>query len=34
MQLSVEVSDLASEQYDKFLAYIYFVLKNPQAADS
>lgn len=30
----VELSGLASMQYDKFLAHIYFVLKNPQAADS
>lgn len=29
----VELSNLASMQYDKFLAHIYFVLKNPQAAD-
>ncbi len=34
MQFEVEVSDLANAQYDKFLAYIYLVLKNPQAADS
>lgn len=34
MRFSVEVSDLASKQYDKFLAYIYLVLKNPQAVDS
>lgn len=29
----VELSSLASMQYDKFLAHIYFVLKNSQAAD-
>lgn len=34
MQFNVELSDLATEQYDKFLAYIYHILKNPQAADS
>lgn len=34
MQFNVEVSNLASEQYDKFLYYIYHTLKNPQAADS
>lgn len=34
MGFSVEVSDLAKTQYDKFLSYIYHVLKNPQAADS
>lgn len=30
----VEISDLAVEQYDKFLAYIYYVLENSQAANS
>lgn len=30
----VELSELASAQYDKFLAYICTVLKNLQAADS
>lgn len=34
MSFKVELSELASAQYDKFLAYIYFVLKNPQAAGS
>lgn len=34
MRFRVEMSNLASEQYDKFLAYIYLVLKNPQAVDS
>lgn len=34
MSFKVELSELASTQYDKFLAYIYLVLKNPQAADS
>lgn len=32
MQYKVEISDLADRQYDKFLNYIYNVLKNPQAA--
>ena len=32
MQYKVEVSDLANQQYDKFLKYIYNVLMNPQAA--
>lgn len=32
MSYKVELSELASMQYDKFLEYIYFVLKNPQAA--
>lgn len=32
MSFRVEVSELADAQYDKFLAYIYIVLKNPQAA--
>ncbi len=31
MQYKVEVSDLANQQYDKFLNYIYNVLMNPQA---
>ncbi len=31
MSYKVELSELASMQYDKFLKYIYFVLKNPQA---
>lgn len=34
MRYNVSVSDLACEQYDKFLEYIYFTLLNPQAADS
>lgn len=34
MSFKVEVSELASSQYDKFLAYIYLTLKNPQAADN
>ena len=34
MQFNVEMSDLANEQYDKFLDYIYHTLLNPQAADS
>ena len=34
MRYSVSVSDLAYEQYDKFLDYIYHTLLNPQAADS
>jgi len=34
MRYKVELSELASMQYDKFLKYIYFVLKNPQAADN
>lgn len=33
MQYDVSVSDLACEQYDKFLDYIYHTLLNPQAAD-
>lgn len=32
MSFKVELSELASTQYDKFLRYIYFVLENPQAA--
>lgn len=32
MQFNVELSDLAIEQYDKFLDYIYHTLLNPQAA--
>ena len=32
MQYKVEVSDLANQQYDKFLNYIYNVLMNSQAA--
>lgn len=32
MQYKVEVSELANQQYDKFLNYIYNVLMNPQAA--
>ncbi len=34
MSYKVELSELASMQYDKFLKYIYFVLRNPQAADN
>lgn len=34
MQFRVEISDLANEQYDKFLEYIYHTLLNPQAAAS
>ena len=34
MRYNVYVSDLAYEQYDKFLDYIYHTLLNPQAADS
>lgn len=34
MSFKVELSELASTQYDKFLEYIYFVLENPQAADN
>ena len=34
MSFKVELSELASMQYDKFLEYIYFVLKSPQAADN
>lgn len=34
MRYNVSVSDLACEQYDKFLDYIYYTLLNPQAADS
>lgn len=34
MQFNVEISDLANEQYDKFLDYIYHTLLNPQAAVS
>ena len=34
MSFKVELSELASMQYDKFLGYIYFVLKNSQAADN
>lgn len=32
MYFNVEVSTLASEQYDKFLKYIYQTLQNPQVA--
>ena len=32
MSFKVELSELASAQYDKFLKYIYFVLENPQVA--
>lgn len=32
MRFNVEMSDMAIEQYDKFLAYIYHTLLNPQAA--
>lgn len=32
MQFNVVISDLANEQYDNFLTYIYHILKNPQAA--
>lgn len=34
MRYNVHISDLACEQYDKFLEYIYHTLLNPQAADS
>ena len=34
MRYNVSVSDLACNQYDKFLDYIYHTLLNPQAADS
>lgn len=34
MAYRVDLSELASRQYDKFLEYIYFVLKNPQAASN
>lgn len=34
MYFNVEVSNLASGQYDKFLKYIYHTLQNPQAADN
>lgn len=34
MSFKIELSELASMQYDKFLEYIYFVLENPQAADN
>ena len=34
MSFKVELSELASTQYDRILAYIYVILKNPQAADS
>lgn len=34
MRFEVELSELASTQYDKILEYIYYVLKNPQAADN
>lgn len=34
MRYNVYISDLACEQYDKFLDYIYRVLLNLQAADS
>lgn len=34
MSFKVEMSELASKQYDKFLAYIYLVLQNPQAGDN
>lgn len=30
MAFRVELSDLASSQYDEILGYIYFRLKNPQ----
>ena len=32
MSFKVELSELACTQYDKFLEYLYFTLKNPQAA--
>ena len=31
MQFSVELSELAEEQYDNILSYIYHKLQNPQA---
>ncbi len=34
MRYNVHISDLAYEQYDKFLDYIYHTLLNLQAADS
>lgn len=34
MQYNVEISDLAEQQFDKFLKYIYDVLMSPQAAAS
>lgn len=34
MQFKVELSELAIAQYDKILAYIYQVLKNPQATEN
>ena len=34
MQYNVYVSELACEQYDKFLDYIYHTLLNPQAAEA
>lgn len=34
MAFKVELSELASMQYDKSLAHIYLMLKNPQVADS
>lgn len=34
MRYNVRVSELASEQYDKFLDYIYHILLNPQAAEA
>ena len=30
MQFSVELSELAEEQYDNILSYIYHKLQNPQ----
>ncbi|MCM1057305.1 MAG: type II toxin-antitoxin system RelE/ParE family toxin [Firmicutes bacterium] len=33
MSYKVELSELASMQYDKFLEYIYYKLENPQAAN-
>lgn len=34
MQYNVYVSELACEQYDRFLDYIYHTLLNPQAAEA
>lgn len=34
MRYNASVSDLACAQYDKFLAHIYYMLLNSQAADS
>lgn len=34
MHFNVEVSNLANEQYDRFLNYIYYTLKNPQAVEN